>query len=70
MNVNNEFLIVFTPKKPHQYNSNRFLISFNRLPDYINVKNANICYNRIKKSKLDKTTFKFRKYGKIEFYSK
>ena len=63
-------LVVFTPKGQTKYNFKRFLISYNRLEYYIGKDNANAARLRYKKSKTDKTTVKFRKYGKIEFYEK
>lgn len=63
-------LVVFTPKGQQVYNFKRFLISYNRLEYYIGENNANVARLRREKSKADKTTVKFRKYGKIEFYEK
>lgn len=63
----NDFLIVFSPKdkKPNR----RFLVSVNQLEKYID-KNANKVRKSIKNQTLNKSTFKFRKYGKIEIYLK
>lgn len=63
-------LVVFTPKEQSKYNFKRFLISYNRLEFYIGENNANVARLKYKKSKADKTTVKFRKYGRIEFYEK
>lgn len=63
-------LVVFTPKEQQKYNLRRFLISYNRLAYYIGEHNANVARLRREKSKADKTTVKFRKYGKIEIYEK
>lgn len=63
-------LVVFTPKEQSKYNFKRFLISYNRLEFYIGENNANVARLKYRKSKSDKTTVKFRKYGRIEFYEK
>ena len=63
-------LVVFTPKGQTEYKYKRFLISYNRLAYYIGENNANVARLRREKSKADKTTVKFRKYGKIEIYEK
>ena len=63
-------LVVFTPKGQPEYNFKRFLISYNRLAYYVGENNANVARLRREKSKADKTTVRFRKYGKIEFYEK
>ena len=63
-------LVVFTPKGQTEYNFKRFLISYNRLAFYIGENNANVARLKREKSKADKTTVKFRKYGKIEIYEK
>ena len=63
-------LVVFTPKDQTGYNFKRFLISYNRLEFYIGENNAKTARLRYKKSKADKTTVKFRKFGKLEFYEK
>ena len=63
-------LVVFTPKGQPKYNFKRFLISYNRLAYYVGENNANVARLKREKSKADKTTVKFRKYGKIEFYEK
>ena len=63
-------LVVFTPKGQHENKYKRFLISYNRLEFYIGEHNANVARLKRAKSKTDKTTVKFRKYGKIEFYEK
>lgn len=67
---NREAFIVFTPKLPTSYNNKRFLISANRLSFYITNNNANKVLQAIKNSQTDKTTLKFRKYGKIDIYLK
>ena len=63
-------LVVFTPKVPTEYKYKRFFISYNRLEYYVGTKNANTARLRRDKSKTDKTTVKFRKYGKLEFYER
>lgn len=63
-------LVVFTPKGQQKYKFKRFLISYNRLEYYIGKNNANTARLRRENSKADKTTIKFRKYGKIEIYEK
>ena len=65
----NDVLIVFEPINK-QYNFKRFLISINTLPKYITQKNANKVLLKAQKMKTNKTTIKFRKYGKIEIYLK
>lgn len=64
-----DFNIVFTPKE-NIYNYPRFLVSINTLSKYITEKNANKVIESTKKLKTNKTTLKFRKYGKIEIYLK
>lgn len=70
MNYNKHFLIVFTPKKQGDYKNKRFLVSPNNLYNHIGEKNANKLLYEAYYSNLYKTTFKLRKYGKLEFYSK
>lgn len=70
MNYNKHFLIVYTPKIPHNYKNKRFLVSPNSLYKYIGVKNANKLLYEAFNSLLTKTTYKLRKCGKLEFYSK
>lgn len=64
-----DYNIVFTPKEK-KYNYPRFLISINTLSKYITEQNANKVRESIKKQKTNKSTLKFRKYGKIEIYLK
>jgi len=70
MNYNKHFLIVFSPKDKTLYSSKRFLVSANQLYKYIGLENANKLLYKAYYSLLTKTTFKLRKYGKLEFYSK
>lgn len=64
-----DFNIVFTPKE-NKYNYPRFLVSKNTLKKYITEKNANKVLKSIKNQVTNKSTLKFRKYGKIEIYLK
>lgn len=70
MNVNKHFRIVFTPKDPKQYINKRFLVSANQLYKYVTYTNAQEAFNEAFSCPLYKFTIKFRKYGKLEFYSK
>lgn len=70
MNFNTHFLIVYTPKDSNLYLNKRFLVSANQLYKYIGYDNANRLLYEAFSSLLNKTTFKLRKYGKVEFYSK
>ncbi len=70
ISINNEAFIVFTPKLPHNYVNKRFLISANRLSNYITDNNANKALQTIQNMQTDKVTLKFRKFGKIEIYLK
>lgn len=63
-------LVVFTPREQNNYNFKRFLISYNRLEFYIGKENAIAARLRRERSKADKVTVRFRKYGKIEIYEK
>lgn len=77
---NSNFRFVFTPKdeiKRHinpKYdirNSKRFLIGAGQLSTYLGTeKNAETVLKTAEKMKTDKSTVKFRKYGKIEIYVK
>ena len=64
-----DFNIVFTPNQKI-YNYPRFLVSKNTLKKYITEKNANKVLESIKNQQTNKSTLKFRKYGKIEIYLK
>lgn len=64
-----DFLLVFTPKF-NLYNNSRFLVSHNTLYKYITSKNANKVILHAKNQNVNKTTIKFRKYGKIDIYLK
>lgn len=64
----NDVLIVFSPKEVKD-DRKRFLISINQLHKYIGD-NANKAITAIKNQETNKTTLKFRKYGKIEIYLK
>lgn len=65
----NDVLICFEPKQPKDKRK-RFLISVNTLKNYITEKNANKALESIKNQKVNKTTIKFRKYGKLDIYLK
>jgi hypothetical protein len=68
--LNLHFRIVFTPKNPNYYPNKRFLVSPNQLFKYIGSKNANKAILEAFESLQVKTIKKYRKYGKIEIYSK
>jgi hypothetical protein len=72
MDLNKHFRIVFTPKSKDVSRSkyDRFIVSANRLADYVTEKNAQVAFKRLNKSKAYKTTIQFRKFGKLEIYSK
>lgn len=63
----NDVLIVFSPK--NKLPNRRFLVSKNQLHKYIQ-KNENKVLLAIKNQNTNKTTLKFRKFGKIEIYLK
>lgn len=67
---NNNYRCVFTPKKPHSYRLNRFFIGIGSLENYIGKNNASRALCKLEYFKLDKLTLKYRKFGRIEFYSK
>lgn len=68
--MKNDFLIVFSPKSPENYNKRkRFLISINQLKRYIGNNDLNVI-KQTHSLKQDKHTLKLRKYGKIEIYLK
>jgi len=48
----------------------RFLIGAGQISKYITEKNAETVLKTAENMKTDKTTIKFRKYGKIEIYTK
>lgn len=64
--INRDFYLVFTPKNTKK----RFLISANQLGKYISNENANKLLIRLLNIDTDKGTCKYRKYGKIDFYTK
>lgn len=70
MNYNKHFLIVFTPNDKLLYSSKRFLVSANQLHKYIGLFNSCKALETAYLSSLYKVTLKYRKYGKLEFYSK
>ena len=52
------------------YSSRRFLVGAGSISEYITEKNAETVLKTAEKMKTDKSTVKFRKYGKIEIYVK
>lgn len=71
INLLREFNIVFQPNNREEFDGRRrFLVSGNRLAEYIGVKNANDAIQRAWESGEDKFTRKFRKLGKVDFYTK
>jgi hypothetical protein len=70
MNYNKHFLIVFTPNDKLLYSLKRFLVSANQLYKYIGLFNSYKALQTAFLSPLGKTTLKYRKHGKLEFYSK
>ncbi|SHK63434.1 hypothetical protein [Epilithonimonas mollis] len=76
---NKNFRFVFSPNSFIAFqidcefdiiNSDRFLVGARQLYKYITWKNAEIVLKSAENMKTDKTTIKFRKYGKIEIYVK
>lgn len=70
MKLNKEFRIVFQPKNPEIYGKRRFCVGAYSLHKYIGVKNSNTAIISALKSKEQRYTKKFRKYGRIDFYVK
>lgn len=70
MNYNKHFLIVFSPNDKLLYSSKRFLVSANQLYKYVGLLNSNKALQTAFLSPLGKIIIKYRKYGKLEFYSK
>lgn len=68
--INNEAFFVYTPKPNLGLRNKRFLVSANRLSNYITDNNANKALQAFKNMQTNKTTLKFRKFGKIEIYLK
>lgn len=64
-----DFMIVFTSNVA-KYRYKRFLISHRQLSKYIGLNNANKALCQAQIQKVNKTTLKFRKFGKIEIYLK
>ena len=62
-----DFLIVFSPKtkKPNR----RFLVSINQLKKYIGKNDIKVI-KAVQNLTTNKTTLRFRKFGKIEIYLK
>lgn len=63
-----DILIVFEPKDKTL--GRRFLVSKNTLHKYITENNANKVLKIAENQTLNKSTIKFRKYGKINIYLK
>ena len=70
MSLNRNYRIVYTPKNKEQYNYKRFFVSPYQLSSYIGFCNANKVVRTALSMRVDKSTLKFRKYGKIEIYLK
>jgi hypothetical protein len=68
--MNNHFKIVYQPYLPPGCKRKRFLVSANRLKDYIGENNAIKCFERALNSRADKCRCKLRKHGIIDFYVK
>jgi hypothetical protein len=70
-NLNYHFKVVFSPKEPQMYQDRkRFYISINRLSFYVGQNNSLAVITALKVCTTDKSTMRFRKYGKLEIYSK
>lgn len=65
-----KFLIVFQPKDRRYTRRKKFLISVNRLPDYIGKSNAAKVVFLLENSLDEKWQMLFRKYGKLWIYGK
>lgn len=66
--INKQFRIVYEENdyKPR----NRHLVGAGRLHIYIGENNANAAFKKANSSKSDRTVVRFRKAGKVIFYSK
>lgn len=70
MNLKKEFDVVFQPKDKEIYGKRRFLVSINKLHNYVGVLNANKAITDALDCKCDRYTKKLRKFGRIDFYRK
>lgn len=73
--LNKEFRIVFQPKHSSQElfaqnSKKRFLVGAGQLGKYITENNVKSAVLKALSSLEDKTTLKYRKYGRIDFYRK
>lgn len=64
-----DVLVVYQPNPAFNL-KRRFFVSLNQLDKYITAPNANKAITAAKNLKTNKTTLKFRKFGKIEIYLK
>lgn len=70
-NVNREFRVVFVPYNPEKYNGRRrFAIGGGSIWKYIGEENAATAIEKAFNCPDDSFTKKFRKHGKIIFYTK
>jgi len=69
--LNHEFdrFLIFSKIKPKRSHT-RYLVGAGRLSYWLTSKNAETVLKTAEKMKTDKSTVKFRKYGKIEIYVK
>lgn len=65
-----KFNIVFQPKDRRYTKRKKFMISVNRLADYIGHRNCDKVLFLLKTSEEEKFIVKFRKYGKLWIYGK
>lgn len=73
--LNKEFRIVFQPKHVSndlfaEKSKKRFLVGAGQLSKYITENNVKSAVLKALNSLEDKTTIKYRKYGRIDFYRK
>lgn len=70
MNLKNSYNIVFQPKDRRYTRRKKFMISVNRLADYIGKSNAKKVLFLLENSLDEKWQMQFRKYGKLWIYGK
>lgn len=70
MTLKKEFNIVFQPKIPHGQKRQRFLISANRLGDYIGKHRAGYIIEKALNMRTDKQRFRVQNKGIVDIYLK
>jgi hypothetical protein len=70
IHLKQKFNIVFQPKDKRYTKRKKFMISTNRLPDYIGKSNAKKVIFLLENSLNEKWQMQFRKYGKLWIYGK